>query len=67
MCLAATLCMMAEVSTSGCSISKRAVGEIRKRRQTVSVDGLSDTCVPTDGSDIRKQHRIDRYSMCKSN
>ncbi|PWA90025.1 60S ribosomal protein L11 [Artemisia annua] len=51
-----------KVSTSGCGISKWAVGEIRKRRQTVSVDGLSDTCVPTDGSDIIKQHRIDRYA-----
>ena len=67
MCLAATLCMMPEVSTSGCGISKRTVGEIRKRRQTVSVDGLSDTCVPTDESDIIKQQRIVRYGMCKSN
>ena len=33
----------------------------------VSVDGLLDTCVPTDESDIRKQQRIDRNGMCKSN
>ena len=37
--------------------------DIRKGRYVLSVDSLSETCVTTDESAIRKQQHIDRQGM----